>query len=130
MASGCVQSVPLPFTTLICKWTSATFIPAGAWRPTQGEKSMRANFEVRALEADIEVVPAVQVADVENAPGNHVALGQYATANGMTYASGWTAVNGALDGKKLWRPGWLVKNTSTTDTNFAVAGGVIQTNIA
>ncbi len=114
------------WTTLLCKTTGATFWPATAWMDAKGVGSLLCNFEVRCLEGDQEISAAYQTANVENSPDSAVALGSYTAGNGQTYASAFTNVSSNTQPKQLVRFGYLVKNTSTSNTTWSRVSGTFD----
>ncbi len=119
------SKIPLPFTTLLCKSTTATFWPMTPWMDASQVGSLRFTLEIRCLEGDQEISGAYQTANVENSPDSAVAVGSYANSNGMSYGSSFTDVSANTQPKQLVRLGCLVKNTSTSNTTWSrVAGSV------
>lgn len=112
--------------TLICKSTSATFWPTTGWMDAKSVGSLLCNMEVRCLEGDQEILAAYQTANVENSPDSATALGSYTNGNGLSYGSSFTDVSANTQPKQLVRLGFLVKNTSTSNTTWSRVAGTFD----
>lgn len=106
--------------------TSAVFLPKTEWAQAAGIKDARAYIEVIGIDGELEIAPAIQVADHPDSPGAATAIGPYRTSNDVWYSDGWTLLTGQTDDSKLARFGWLVKLTNTGSPGAAWVQGTIN----
>lgn len=64
------RRISLPWLTIFAADNSSIFIPATAWMGSAGFDSLRVFWEIAAITGLLELTPAWQVANNEDAPGN------------------------------------------------------------
>ena len=121
-----LRRIPLNFVTIHRNGTPSIFFPATAWMPCGNASEMRGTFELFGWMTDLEVAVGYQTANVENSPDTAVAVGSFATANGMAFPTAFTSIASNTEQKQIFRLGYIGKNTSTSNQTFAYAGGYVD----
>lgn len=118
----------LPFIgiTIPANTPTATFVPADQFRSTKGYEEAHSQSEMRLKTGTAEAQPALQFVNEESDNGVTQGIGTNTTANGISFPIAATSVKTNMGQYKLYRQGWLVKNTHATDPATAVIGGWID----
>lgn len=122
-----VRTIPLPFATLTCNTTTATFLPVTGFVPTENITRLRQSWEVAQVTGNFQGVPAFQVANNNGqVTGSSYAIGSEQSTTGLKYATSWMDVTTHLGGYQLMRFGWLVSNTTAAVRSSGHVGGRIE----
>ncbi len=123
-----VKRTSLPWTTVWSAATTVTALPASPWMTASEAARARGTFEVGTKFGDIEIAVGFFVANVEDnvtTPASP-AITAYRTTTGMQFPADFTDISPETKGKQLVRWVWLVKNTSSSNLNFARVGGLVD----
>ncbi len=118
-----LKRIALPWTTIYASSETQEFLPAMPWMQASEFSSLRVTYEVRGRLGNLRVVPAFQVADVEDTPISVTSCGTQTSSNGMVYPTTWAS---PTLNNQLVRLGWYVDNTSGTDLSMAPIAGVLE----
>ena len=118
------KTIPLPWTTVYAKSTTAVFHPASGWVDAGDVEEARCTWEFcnRAGPATdgCRVAVAFQATNDPSTPGsiNYVedttGGAQYRTTAGLQYAEPFKDITGGTQDKQVIRVGWATKNGTNT----------------
>ena len=104
------DEVYMRWATLVTNTTTATFFPGTAWFKAVDAPNARVLFELVAVNGDLSVEAAYQLANDRNRPDTPVVVGAARTSNGYTYPSAFATP--AVSNRREIRFGWIVKLTA------------------
>ena len=115
----------LPWTSLVAKSATATFIPVTNWGSPDANTSARSWAELRGKVNTITVQLAIQYANDLRVPAGTIAIGNSGNADGMIDPTTGTSIATTLAGYRAIRIGFLVTGDGT-NVAFVAATGVVQ----
>jgi hypothetical protein len=122
---GCeTKSVIMAWQGVSAIATAPVFVPAGGWMSAAGITAAKGWGELAGKTNQMQVTPAVQVANDIRSPGTATAVGQSISGNGVSDPNGSASVT--TGSSKYIRPGWLVQTTSGTTLSTGNVSGVIE----
>lgn len=120
-----VRTLPMPWTTIVVRSTTAKFFPCTPYVDPNTAKKARVTIEGVEIIGDPKVKAAYQQANSESDPEDHVAFGDPLTATGILYPTGWTTLSGS-DAAQLSRFGFEACTESTTDVSIIRVCGKVE----
>ena len=116
--------------TVFSTSTSPVFIPVTPWIEAADAQYARIAWEIAALNGNLEVTPAWQVADSEDSPGASNALDNSQTGIDVYYPNGWKTLitdgTAPTESNMLVRFGWICTLSSGSDLATAAVAGVVE----
>jgi len=123
------QRVPMPWILVAVGDTTEIAIPASAWIPSAGVRSVRTNMEMRGNIGGrvLSVRTGYQTCNVLDTVDSATALTNPGaqTADGVDYGT-FEDISSAIAGKQFIRAVWLVKRTTSTGLVTAAVGGLLE----
>ncbi len=119
-----IQTVMMDWQGVSANSVSPVFVPSGAWRDAAGITAAKGWGEMGQKTNQMQVTPAVQVANDTRNPGSSTAVGAAISTVSTSDPNGVQAVS--TGSSKFIRPGWLVQTTSGSTLSTGNVSGVIQ----
>lgn len=127
-----IRTFLIPWTTIVVLSETAIFIPCTLWGDPHGIKDVSFLFDIAAEAGNMELSPAYQLCNGEDAPESAVQLGTtWHDTIGLKYPNGAFDVVSAMASRLKVRFGFLARNKSGQGTNPSMmrVGGKVMARI-
>jgi len=125
-----VKRVPLSPLLVFCNADSYIFFPATPWMNAPDAEMIREALEARNMPGSgtMTLTVGLQTCNTVDAPDAAVALATSRTADGLSFPGSFSDKSGNTGNRQLVRFGYLVKNTTTSDSTvrYAWACGAVE----